>query len=635
VDQAIIPLTIALPLGGAALLGGANRLLPRSVRSLIAIAIAMASTGLTLTLLADSAHGVLVYWFSGWRPVHGLVIGVDFAVDPLGAGLASLAGLLVSAALLYSWRFFDTVGALYHSLVLVFLAASVSFCLTGDLFSLFVAFELVAVTGFVLTGYSADRAASLQGGLNFAISNSLAGMVVLIGIALLYAHTGALNMAQIGQRLAGRPADGLVVVSFALLTGGFLVKAAVVPFHFWLPDAYGTAPIPACVLFSGVMSELGLFAVARVWETIFSGLHVEVSHLRTLLIAFGIATAVVGPIMALAQTHLKRMLAFLTMSHLGLYLIGSGLLTPLGLAGAALLVVGDGMAKAAMFFGVGALQHRRSSVDELKLKGRGAGLPVAGVVVVLGALVAADLPPFVASTGKDLLVEAADRLGQGWIELVVAFCVIVSSGAVLRAAGRIWLNVGPRVERSGVPAASDDRGDPGDRGDPRDPGDPGERGDPRDPGDPGSESARRDTERHRRRSPLIMLTPPVVLLALALALGLLPGVAERAAGAAASFASRSAYEAAVIRGRTLHAPHPIVPSPTITDLLTNLGEAAGALAIAALALWQTRWMDAARTTTVSAVKWLREIHTGHIGDQIAWLIAGLALLTGATGLALR
>ena len=161
------------------------------------------------------------------------------------------------------------------------------------------------------------------------------------------------------------------MVAFALLTGGFLVKAAVVPFHFWLPDAYGSAPIPVCVLFAGVMSELGLFAVIRVWVTVFSGLAGGSGpRMRAVLLGFGILTALVGAVMALAQLHMKRMLAFVTMSHLGIYLIGAGLLTPLGLAGASLLVIGDGLAKSALFLGVGVVQHQRASVSEAKLRGR-------------------------------------------------------------------------------------------------------------------------------------------------------------------------------------------------------------------------------------------------------------------------
>ena len=353
-----------------------------------------------------------------------MVIGIDYAVGPLGAGMASLAGVLVTAALVYCWRYFDSARGRYHALVLIFLAASVDFCLTGDLFNLFVAFELVAVTAFGLTGYNAGHPAPLQGAINFAVTNSLGGMTVLMGMGFLYARTGSLNLAQIGQTLAGRHPDGLVVVAFALLAGGFLIKAAVVPFHFWLPDAYGSAPIPVCVLFAGVMSELGLFGVIRVWDTVFSGLAGGPGpRMRAVLIGLGIVTALVGAVMALAQTHLKRMLAFVTMSHLGIYLIGVGLLTSLGLAGASLLVIGDGLAKSALFLGVGVVQHQRASVSETKLRGRGRGLAVTGVTVVLGALVLADLPPFVSSAGHALLVEAADRAGLPWLEIVIALTV--------------------------------------------------------------------------------------------------------------------------------------------------------------------------------------------------------------------
>ena len=320
--SAVVPASVVVPLGGAALLAGFSWLLPRWARDLIAIAVALATTTLTLILMAASAGHPMVYWFSGWRPAGAMAIGVDYAVGPLGAGMASLAGVLASAALVYCWRYFDSARGRHHALVLIFLAASVDFCLTGDLFNLFVAFELVAVTAFALTGYNAGHPAPLQGAINFAVTNSLGGMSVLMGVGFLYARTGSLNLARIGQDLTGRHADGLIVVAFALLTGGFLVKAAVVPFHFWLPDAYGSAPIPVCVLFAGVMSELGLFAVIRVWVTVFSGLSGGSGpRMRAVLLGFGILTAVVGAVMALAQIHLKRMLAFVTMSHLGIYLI--------------------------------------------------------------------------------------------------------------------------------------------------------------------------------------------------------------------------------------------------------------------------------------------------------------------------
>jgi multicomponent Na+:H+ antiporter subunit D len=618
--SAVVPASVAVPLAAAALMAAFSRLLTRRARDLIAIAVALATTTLTLILMAASAGRPMIYWFSGWRPSGGMVIGIDYAVGPLGAGMASLAGVLASAALVYCWRYFDSARGRHHALVLIFLAASVDFCLTGDLFNLFVAFELVAVTAFALTGYNAGHPAPLQGAINFAVTNSLGGMSVLMGVGFLYARTGSLNLAQIGQALAGRHADGLVVVAFALLTGGFLVKAAVVPFHFWLPDAYGSAPTPVCVLFAGVMSELGLFAVIRVWDTVFSGLAGgDGPRMRAVLLGFGIFTAVVGAVMAMAQTHLKRMLAFVTMSHLGIYLIGAGLLTPLGLAGASLLVIGDGLAKSALFLGVGVVQHQRASVSELKLRGRGRGLAVTGVTIALGALVLADLPPFVSSAGHALLVEAAGQAGLPWMEIVIALAVIVSSGAVLRAAGRIWLGWGASESSRPEMGTADD---------------PGEEAE-----DQSDTAGGQEQQSGRpKRVPLTMVLPPLALLAIGLGLGLTPGIEEHAVAAAAAFSDRASYAAGVLgtHGSPIPPAGPAIPaSPAMSagGVLTDLGQVLVALAVAAVAL--DRRGAGLRRTLAASTGWLRRLHSGLVGDQVTWLAAGLALLAALGQAALR
>ena len=621
--SAVIPASVVVPLGAAALMAGFSRFLPRRARDLIAIAVAVATTTLTLILMAASAGHPMIYWFSGWRPAAGMVIGIDYAVGPLGAGMASLAGLLASAALVYCLRYFDSARGRHHALVLIFLAASVDFCLTGDLFNLFVAFELVAVTAFALTAYNAGHPAPLQGAINFAVTNSLGGMCVLMGVGFLYARTGSLNLAQIGQALAGHHADGLIVVAFALLAGGFLVKAAVVPFHFWLPDAYGSAPIPVCVLFAGVMSELGLFAVIRVWDTVFSGLAGDPGpRMRAVLLGLGILTALVGAVMALAQIHLKRMLAFVTVSHLGIYLIGAGLLTPLGLAGASLLVIGDGLAKSALFLGVGVVQHQRASVSETKLRGAGRGLAVTGVTVALGALVLADLPPFVSAAGHGLLVDAADRAGLPWMEIVIALCVVTSSAAVLRAAGRIWLGWGASESPERDSGTEDD---PGDESNPA-----GTEAAARGPGE-------RERPGRRKRAPLTMVLPPLALLAIGLGLGLTSGIEEHAVSAAAAFSDRAAYVAAVIgpHGGSAAARISVPASPPVSvgGVLTDLGQVLAALCVAAIAL--DRRAARLRRVLSAGIGWLRRLHSGLVGDQVTWLAAGLAVLAALGLVALR
>lgn len=137
-------------------------------------------------------------------------------------------------------------------LLLIFLAAMSGFCFTGDLFNLFVFFELMSTAAFALCGLKTGEPAPLQGSFNFALTNTVGAFITLTGIGLLYGATGALNMAQMG-RLLGSRHDSLVIVACLFVISGFLIKAAIVPFHFWLPDAHAVAPTPVCALFSGIM----------------------------------------------------------------------------------------------------------------------------------------------------------------------------------------------------------------------------------------------------------------------------------------------------------------------------------------------------------------------------------------------
>src|SRR5438045_5558788 len=154
--------------------------------------------------------------------------------------------------------------------MLVFLAGTSGFALGGDLFNMFVWFGLAAVAAYALAGYTVEELGPLQGAINVAVTNSVGALMVLFGVALVYGRTGALNLAQIGQSLARGHADGLVIVAFTLIVGGFLVKSALVPFHLWLADTYAVAPAPICLVFAAVMSELGLFGIARIYWTSFA-----------------------------------------------------------------------------------------------------------------------------------------------------------------------------------------------------------------------------------------------------------------------------------------------------------------------------------------------------------------------------
>ena len=338
-DQ-LLPLAVVLPLLAAAAIGALNPLLRRQRRILDSVAIVTSAvvTGLLVAIMIRVAHHDQTYWFGGFRPHHGIAIGIDFEVGPLSAGLAALAAVLVTAAMVFSWRYFERVATYYHVLMLAFLAGMTGFCLTGDIFDMFVWFELMGVAAYVLTAYRPEERGSIQGALNFAITNSIGAYLTLSGIAVVYGRTGALNMAQIGQDLARHRPDGLVVVAFVLIITGWLIKGAIVPFHFWLADAQAVAPTPVCVLFSGVMVELGLYGVARVYWSMFGQALTgqtlgNRATITNAFLALGLLTAIVGALFCVRERHVKRLLAFSTISHAGMFLTGIALLTPLGLAG--------------------------------------------------------------------------------------------------------------------------------------------------------------------------------------------------------------------------------------------------------------------------------------------------------------
>ena len=240
--MALIPLTILVPLLAAGLLAAARPISKRAFADAVALLASITVLVLCAILTHRAAHHDLVYWFGGWRPHHGVALGISFAFGALGAGFATFCAALMVAALVFSWRFMEVVDHLFHVVLLVLLAAMVGFCMSGDLFNMFVFFELMGAAAFVLAGFMIEKRAPLEGSFNFAVTNSIGGIMVLLGISLVYGRTGALNLAQIGVALGHSHLDGLVVVAFALIVCGFLVKAAIVPFHFWLADAYAVAP---------------------------------------------------------------------------------------------------------------------------------------------------------------------------------------------------------------------------------------------------------------------------------------------------------------------------------------------------------------------------------------------------------
>ncbi|MFG2212159.1 proton-conducting transporter membrane subunit [Streptomyces sp. NPDC048638] len=600
-----LPLIVATPLFGAALLVGAGRRLPRYAAEMLGCLFAAGTVALALCASAatQSSTERPVEWLGGWRPHGGASVGIVLVGDRIGLGLAALVSLLALAAFAYAWRYFDEPprghAGSFPALVLLFQAGMCGFSLTGGLFNAFVFFELMGVVAYALTGHRVEEARAVQGALVFGIVNSLGAYATLLGIGLLYARTGELGFAQIGRALDAHPGgpDALVIAAFVLVATGLLVKAAAVPFHFWLADAHAVAPTPVCMLLSGVMVELGVYGTARVYWTVFAGPGgIPVPDAHRALLALGVLTAVPGAVMCWQQRHLKRLLAYSTVAHAGLFLVGLAVFTPEGLGGVALYVLAHaGGVKAALFACVGILLDRFGSVDELQLHGRGRELPWVAGMFGTGGLALAGLPPFGTALGKAVVEEAAG----GW---ATALCVLVSAatgGAVLRAGARVFLGRGPVPER----AAPEPR-----------------------PDGAAEETTGMEEEPETRggrlsRIPDSMLVVPTALLAGALAVGPVPALRTGIGRAADAFTDHAGYLAAVLYGRAAEPAHTPPPHWATAGVLWDVLATALAVALALLAVRRPALREPPRWATL-----LRRLHSGHVGDYVAWFLAGVTLL---------
>ena len=410
------------------------------------VVIAYALTGLTVTFLSGiwlfesvySSKEPLVYAFGNWIAP----IGIVFEVDRFSATLVLTATFGFLLAGIYSARFIRTHGLeFYYTFLLGLEAGTLGAFMTGDAFNAFVMLEVIGASAYAIVGFYRNRSEAIEGAFKYGISGAVATSLYFLALGFVYAFFGTLNMADLSAkfhrvsfplttRLFGDPALALAIF-FALTIAMVIVKSAIFPGHYWLPDAYQGAPIPVGAMLSSFVEVVGIYLLARYTYTLFNGL----PFWKTLSLVFfilGTATAFLGSIMMLVQRDVKRVIAYSTILHMGYLFMTLGVGSELALLAVDFHIVNHAIAKALLFFTVGAFIYRAGTSRINELEGIGREMPLTTSLFALATLSLVGVPPLNVFFSKMLIFDALLQVSP-----VLASVVVITSAIAAWAYFRV------------------------------------------------------------------------------------------------------------------------------------------------------------------------------------------------------
>ena len=391
----LIPLFIALPLAVALLIQLVARRHP-AASDWLANAAMLGLTALSFVSIGSTG----LYHMGSWPTP----IGIDLRLDALASLLLIAINFVGFAAVLYSVEYMRsyTAKSQYYGLFLLMVVGMNGVVLAGDLFNLYVFLEVAAVASYALVAFGGQHE-ELEASFKYAVLGTLSSTFILIGIALVYGVTGTLNMAHIASSIAGSAASAPLLLAFGFFLSGFGLKAALVPFHAWLPDAHPSAPAPVSAMLSSVLIKaVGIYVLARLAFNVFGVGDTELAVLRWL----GIFSMVVAGLLAIGQNDIKRLFAYSSISQVGFMVLGLGLGTPLGIVGALFHLINHAAFKSLLFLNAGTIEHVTGTRNLDELGALNKALPMTGVTSLVGSLSIAGIPPLNGFWSKLIIVLA-------------------------------------------------------------------------------------------------------------------------------------------------------------------------------------------------------------------------------------
>ncbi|POH68597.1 MULTISPECIES: Na+/H+ antiporter subunit D [Cryobacterium] len=427
----LVPLVVAIPLLGAALtlaLGRRSRYqVAVSVLSLAAVVVISA----ILLVLVDQ-QGPAVVHVGDWQAPWGIVL----VVDRLSAIMLIVSALMLLGVLLFAVGQGivegdqETPVSIFHPTYLVLAAGLFNAFIAGDLFNMYVGFEMLLSASYVLLTLG-GTGARIRAGVTYIVVSLVSSILFLSAIALIYGATGTVTLALLAERIPELPGDVQLILGLMLLIA-FSVKAAVFPLSFWLPDSYPTAPAPVTAVFAGLLTKVGVYAILRTQTLLFPD-----NRLQVPLMIVALLTMVIGILGALAQADIKRLLSFTLVSHIGYMIFGIAIGTEAAIAATIYYVVHHIMIQTTLFLCAGLVERIGGTTSLARLGGMLKAAPFVAILFFIGALNLGGIPPFSGFLGKVALFDAGVQVGGGLNYLLLAGGAATSL-LTLYALARAW-----------------------------------------------------------------------------------------------------------------------------------------------------------------------------------------------------
>ncbi len=385
-------------------------------------------------------HGVISLQMGGWEAPYGITLVIDY----LSAIMLVAASLVIFPVSLYATRYLSREIRLNRFFVFFFgliMGVNGSF-ITGDVFNLFVWFEVMLMSSFVLITIGRKKE-QLEGGIKYLALNLIGSMLLLAGIGLLYGKTGTLNMAHLAQILTNDDQAILMNTSAVLFFVAFGIKAAVFPLYFWLPASYHTPDITIISLFAGLLTKVGVYTYIRFFTLFF--VHDPQFWHQLILVIAGF-TMVMGGMAAAAHYDTRRILSYHIISQIGYMIMGLGIFTPLAIAGAIFFTVHNMLAKTNTFLTAGMINKVRGTFYLKDIGGLYKEKPFLAVLFIIPAFALAGVPPISGFFAKFILIKAGIENGNYGISGVAVLTGILTLYSMLKIWNEAFLKVQPQNE---------------------------------------------------------------------------------------------------------------------------------------------------------------------------------------------